>query len=168
MNNYGKSDLLVCHNLGSVDRMELLLPPIRFGSPILDAKARTSGDISQLPLFLPQLDRLGCIPARSFSSTVVLISGDIPPIPPSLLFKPSLSLIWPSGWSNTAPTSPHTAFLPISMSSTALPMLGLTKPPATARAGKAGSLATLALKLFFDGGVGPKNSSLKLPTTPLL
>lgn len=40
--------------------MLLLLPfPLRFGSPILDARASTSGDISQLPLFLPQLERLG-------------------------------------------------------------------------------------------------------------
>lgn len=142
----------------------LLLPPVRLASPTLDAKARTSGDISQLPLFLPQLDPLGCIPARSLSSTVLLISGDICPNMPSLMFRPSLSLSCPS----LSPTSLQTAFLPISMSSTAFPMFGLTKPPPADRVATLGSLGTFARKLFLDGGILVQNISLKFCITPLL
>ena len=131
----------------SVVKVLLLLPPTRFGSPTLAAKASTSGDISQLPLFLPQLDLLGCIPARSpGASTVVLISGAISPNSPSFMFIRSLLLSCASQLSAPAAMSSHTVFLPISMSSTAFPIFGLIKPPPAGLAGNPGSLCTFSLK----------------------
>ena len=159
----------VCTCWFSRVKLPLLLPGTCFDAPT--AEAKVSDDISQLPLLIPQLERLWCeilrpsMPSggRILLKSAVTWSAD----PPSLSTLSSL-LVLPSLPSASRTASPQASFLPISMSLTGFLMFGLVNPPLILLEVIAGSLGIFALKLFLDVGILVQNTSMKFFITPLL
>ncbi|KAG5537252.1 hypothetical protein RHGRI_024638 [Rhododendron griersonianum] len=131
---------------------------------------RTSLGRSQLPLFLPQLDRLGrsvfrtsALSARRF----LLKSGAGDALSNSLSLASSL-LNCPSRSLSLTALLSQPGFLPVSISTMFFCMYGPEKLLLTVRDRISCSFGTFALNLFLEGGILVQKISLKFPITPLL